>query len=96
MLGRTALVMIGLSVAGIVLTGGLRFGGASDTVVFVVAAATLAGLAGLVGEATDNLGGHSGPGRRACSSRRSATCPSCSSRSSPCATGLVVLTSRPR
>ena len=44
------------------LTGGLRFGGASDTVVFVVAAATLAGLAGLVGEATDNLGGHFGPG----------------------------------
>ena len=61
-LGRTALVMIGLSVVGIVLTGALRFAGASDVIVFVVAAATLAGLAGLVGEGTDNLGGHFGPG----------------------------------
>jgi len=61
-LGRAALVMIGVSVAGIVLTGALRFAGASDTLVFVLAAATLAGLAGLVGEGTDNLGGHFGPG----------------------------------
>jgi Ca2+:H+ antiporter len=61
-LGRTALVMIGLSIVGVVLTAILRFGGANDVLVFVVAAATLAALAGLVGEGTDNLGGHFGPG----------------------------------
>ena len=61
-LGRTALVMVGISVAGIVLTAVLRVVGASDVAVFVVAAATLAGLAGLVGEGTDNLGSHFGPG----------------------------------
>ena len=61
MLGRTALVMIGISVAGIVLTAALRVAGASDTLIFIVAALTLAGLAGLVGEGTDNLGSHFGP-----------------------------------
>ena len=53
--------MIGISIAGIVLTAGLRVAGASDTLIFIVAALTLAGLAGLVGEGTDNLGSHFGP-----------------------------------
>ena len=61
LLGRTALVMIAVSIAGIVLTAGLRVAGASDTLIFIVAALTLAGLAGLVGEGTDNLGSHFGP-----------------------------------
>jgi Ca2+:H+ antiporter len=61
-LGRTALVLATLSIAGIVLTVGLKVAGASETLIFVVTAATLAGLAGLVGEGTDNLGGHFGPG----------------------------------
>ena len=61
-IGRTALVMLAISVAGIVLTAILKIAGASDVAIFVVAAATLAGLAGLVGEGTDNLGGHFGPG----------------------------------
>ena len=61
LLGRTALVMIGISVAGIVITAALRVAGASDTLIFIVAALTLAGLAGLVGEGTDNLGSHFGP-----------------------------------
>ncbi len=60
-LGRTALVMIGISVAGIVVTAALRVAGASDTLIFVISAVTLAGLAGLVGEGTDNLGGYFGP-----------------------------------
>ena len=61
-IGRAGLVMLAISVAGIVLTAILKIAGASDVAIFVVAAATLAGLAGLVGEGTDNLGGHFGPG----------------------------------
>ena len=39
-----------------------RVAGAPDTLIFVVAAMTLAGLAGLVGEGTDQLGSRFGPG----------------------------------
>ena len=60
-LGRSALVLLVVSLAGCVLTLGLRAAGASEVAVFVVAAVTLGGLAGLVGEATDQLGSRLGP-----------------------------------
>ncbi|HEY6570119.1 MAG TPA: calcium/proton exchanger [Candidatus Limnocylindrales bacterium] len=61
-LGRAPLAMIVLSVVGIVLTAVLKLAGADDVVVFVASAATLAVMAGLVGEGTDHLGSHFGPG----------------------------------
>ncbi len=60
-LGRTAVVLVVVSVVGFVLTPGLRVAGANDVAVFVVAAVTLGALAGLVGEATDELGSRLGP-----------------------------------
>ncbi|MFN8630587.1 MAG: calcium/proton exchanger [Chloroflexota bacterium] len=60
-LGRRAVVLIVVGLVGIAATVGLRLAGASDTMVFVVAAVTLAGLAGLVGEATDQVGSRLGP-----------------------------------
>lgn len=60
-LGRTALALIVVSLVGCLLTVTLRAVGASDVAVFVVAAITLAALAGLVGEATDELGSRLGP-----------------------------------
>jgi Ca2+:H+ antiporter len=62
MLGRRTLVLGGVGLVGIIATLGLRIAGASEVMIFVVAALTLAGLAGLVGEATDQLGGRFGPG----------------------------------
>lgn len=61
-LGRTALTLVVVGVAGVVVTLALRAAQASDVAVFVAAAVTLAALAGLVGEATDELGGRLGPG----------------------------------
>jgi Ca2+:H+ antiporter len=61
-IGRAGVVMIGASVAGVVVTAALKFAGADDVLVFVAAAVTLAIFAGLVGEGTDNLGAHFGPG----------------------------------
>ena len=62
LLGRNALVLLAVAVAGVVLTAVLKVAAASDVAVFVVAAITLAGLAGLVGEGTDQLGSRFGPG----------------------------------
>ncbi len=62
LLGREGLVLAGVGVAGIVVTFALRLIGGADTAVFVVAAITLAGLAGLVGLGTDQLGSRFGPG----------------------------------
>ncbi len=60
-LGRRAVALIVVSLAGCILTVGLRTAHASDVLVFVMAAVTLGGLAGLVGEATDQLGARLGP-----------------------------------
>jgi Ca2+:H+ antiporter len=60
-LGRTALILVAVSICGAVLTAILRAAGASDVAIFAVAAITLASLAGLVGEATDELGSRLGP-----------------------------------
>ena len=60
-LGRRAVILIAVGLAGIILTIGLRVVGGSDTLIFVIAAVTLAGLAGLVGEGTDQLGSRLGP-----------------------------------
>jgi Ca2+:H+ antiporter len=62
MLGRRTLVLGGMALVGVVVTLVLRTAAASDVLIFVVAAITLAGLAGLVGEGTDQLGGRFGPG----------------------------------
>ena len=61
-LGGKALVLAAVGAGGIVVTLALKLAGASDVAVFVVAAVTLAGLAGLVGEGTDQLGSRLGPG----------------------------------
>ena len=62
LLGRKALVLLAVAVAGAAITLGLKLTGGSEVAVFVVAAATLAGLAALVGEGTDQLGSRFGPG----------------------------------
>src|SRR5262245_50672827 len=61
-IGRVGLALIGVSIAGVVVTATLKFTGADDVLVFVAAAITLAVFAGLVGEGTDHLGSHFGPG----------------------------------
>ena len=61
LLGRCAIALIVVSLVGVALTVGLRAVGASQVAIFVVAAVTLAGLAGLVGEATDQVGSRLGP-----------------------------------
>jgi Ca2+:H+ antiporter len=61
-LGRKALVLAAVGAGGVAVTLALKVAGASDVLVFAVAAVTLAGLAGLVGAATDQLGGKLGPG----------------------------------
>jgi Ca2+:H+ antiporter len=61
-LGRKALVLAAVGAGGVVVTLVLKLAGAGDVMIFAVAAVTLAGLAGLVGEATDQLGGKLGPG----------------------------------
>ncbi len=54
-------MLIAVSILGGLVTVALRTAGANDVAVFVVAAVTLAGLAGLVGEATDQVGSRLGP-----------------------------------
>jgi Ca2+:H+ antiporter len=61
-LGRTTLVMASIAVAATVATVVLQLVGADHVAVFVVSAIALAGLAGLIGEGTDQLGHHFGPG----------------------------------
>ena len=61
-LGRAASVMVVIAVAATVATFGLRLAGATSVPVFIVAAIALAGLAGVVGSGTDQLGQRLGPG----------------------------------
>jgi Ca2+:H+ antiporter len=61
LLGRRAVALIVVSLIGVLLTVGLRVLGASEVAIFAVAAVTLGGLAGLVGEATDQVGSRLGP-----------------------------------
>ena len=62
LLGRQATVLIVVAVTASLATLGLRIAGATETLVFVVSAVALAGLAGVVGEGTDQLGNRLGPG----------------------------------
>ena len=62
LLGRKAVALLAVAVGGIVLTAALRIATGSDVAIFVAAAVTLAALAAIVGEATDQLGGRFGPG----------------------------------
>ena len=61
LLGRRAATLAAIGIAGTAATLGLRLAGASDVLVFLVATVTLAGLAGLVGEGTDQIGSRLGP-----------------------------------
>ncbi|HEU4571219.1 MAG TPA: calcium/proton exchanger [Candidatus Limnocylindrales bacterium] len=61
-LGRNASVLMAVAVAATLVTFVARQAGANEVLVFVASAVALAGLAGLVGEATDELGSHMGPG----------------------------------
>jgi Ca2+:H+ antiporter len=62
-LGRTALSLLLMAVGATIATAVLRFGGAPDAAVFVVSAIALAGLAGVIGAVTDQLGHRLGPGK---------------------------------
>jgi Ca2+:H+ antiporter len=62
LLGRTGIVLLGVAVVGAGVTLALKTTGGPDTAIFVVAAVTLAALASLVGEGTDQLGSRFGPG----------------------------------
>lgn len=62
LLGRKAIALGAVALIGMAVTLGLRLTGADDVLIFLVAAVTLAGLAGLVGEGTDQLGERFGPG----------------------------------
>ncbi|HKG57548.1 MAG TPA: calcium/proton exchanger [Candidatus Limnocylindrales bacterium] len=62
MLGRSTSILLVVGVAATVATATLRVAGAGSVAVFVVAAVALAGLAGLVGAGTDQLGQRLGPG----------------------------------
>jgi len=61
-LGRRALVLIAIALAGGLVGLLMKLSGGSPTVTFVASAVALAGLAGLVGEGTEQLGGRFGPG----------------------------------
>jgi Ca2+:H+ antiporter len=61
-LGRKALVLAAIGGGGVLVTLALKLAGAGDVLIFGVAAVTLAGLAGLVGEGTDQIGSRLGPG----------------------------------
>ena len=61
LLGRRAIVLIVIGLVGFAVTVGLRVAHANDVAIFVIAAITLASLAGLVGEATDQVGSRLGP-----------------------------------
>ncbi len=61
-LTRRAAVLLALSVGATVITAALQLGGATGVPVFLASSVALAGLAGMVGEATDQLGYRMGPG----------------------------------
>jgi Ca2+:H+ antiporter len=61
-LGRRALVLIAIAAVGGLAALIVKLAGGSPTIVFVASAVALAGLAGLVGEGTEQLGGRFGPG----------------------------------
>jgi Ca2+:H+ antiporter len=60
--GRNATIMGVVAIAATLITFVLRQTGGDHVVVFVISAIALAGLAGLVGEGTDQLGHRFGPG----------------------------------
>jgi len=60
-LGRRATILAAVAIGATILTALLRFASAGAELVFVVSAVALAGLAGLVGEGTDQLGHKFGP-----------------------------------
>jgi len=62
-LGRTTLALIGAAAGAALLTFVLRLANAPHPLVFVVSAAALAGLAGVIGSGTDQLGHRLGPGK---------------------------------
>jgi Ca2+:H+ antiporter len=62
-LGRTTLALVGLAGFATLLTAVLRLVGADDALVFAVSAVALAGLAGVIGSGTDQLGHRLGPGK---------------------------------
>jgi Ca2+:H+ antiporter len=62
-LGRTATILLLVAVGLTALTAILRLTGAPHALVFVVSALALAGLAGLIGSGTDQLGHRLGPGK---------------------------------
>ncbi len=61
-LGRKVLALGVVAAIGVVVTLAVKVTDGSEVTVFVAAAVTLAALAGLVGEGTDQLGGRFGPG----------------------------------
>ncbi len=61
-LGRKAAITLLVAILGALVTLGLKVTGSSEVAVFVIAAVTLAALAALVGEGTDQLGSRFGPG----------------------------------
>ena len=61
-LGRNASILLAVAVAASAATFLGRAAGVSEVLVFVLSAVALAGLAGLVGEGTDQLGARLGPG----------------------------------
>src|SRR4029077_18077127 len=63
LLGRTTLVLLVVAIGATVLTAILRFSDAPHGLVFVVSAIALAGLAGVIGSGTDQLGHRLGPGK---------------------------------
>jgi Ca2+:H+ antiporter len=62
LVGPKTLVTMGVGVVGAVLTAILTAAGATPTLTFVVSAITLAALASLVGDGTEQLGARLGPG----------------------------------
>ncbi len=62
-LGPTATILLVVAGSLTALTAILQFGGAPPPLVFVVSAVGLAGLAGLIGSGTDQLGHRLGPGK---------------------------------
>lgn len=58
---RREVIVIAISAAVVAATAALHFGGATPLLTFAVAALALAGIAHLIGEATDQLGNHLSP-----------------------------------
>ncbi|HEU4673602.1 MAG TPA: calcium/proton exchanger [Candidatus Limnocylindrales bacterium] len=60
--GRNASILLAVAVAATIATFVARVAGGAEILVFVLSAVALAGLAGLVGEGTDQVGARFGPG----------------------------------